>query len=222
MNTASLFFNSSSAEQACTACRLKHAFCFFVLMLLVACGDGASFKPLSERSVILAFGDSLTYGSGASFKSSYPVVLEELTGIRVINAGVPGEVTAEGLRRLPNLLEQHQPNLVVLIHGGNDMLRRMSRDAAASNLEAMIALIREAGAEVVIVGVPQPGLILSTAAFYGEVAEKTNTPIEKDVITDILQYRANKADVVHPNAKGYRMLTEAVRQQLVEVGALKD
>lgn len=201
---------------------MKHAFYSFVLILLVACGDGAGLKPLPDRSVILAFGDSLTFGSGAPSGASYPVVLEELTGFRVINAGVPGEVTAGGLRRLPDWLERHQPKLVVLIHGGNDMLRRMSRRAAAANLEAMITLIRDAGAEVVIVGVPQPGLILSTAAFYMDVAEKTGTPIEKDVIADILQYQSNKSDAVHPNAKGYRMLAEAVREQLVDAGALKD
>ncbi|MFT7220023.1 MAG: acyl-CoA thioesterase-1, partial [Candidatus Azotimanducaceae bacterium] len=158
---------------------MGRSFYSFVLILLVACGDGVGLKLLPERSLVLAFGDSLTFGAGAPFDAGYPVVLEELTGFRVINAGVAGEVTADGLRRLPDCLARHQPKPMVLIHGGNDMLRRMSHRATAANLEAMITLIRDAGAEVATVGVPQPRLILSTAAFYMDVAEKTGIPIEK-------------------------------------------
>ena len=126
------------------------------------------------------------------------------------DAGVPGEVAATGLSRLPGLLQQHQPDLVVLIHGGNDMLRRQNRSHAADNLRSMIGLARDSGADVVLLGVPQPALILRTATFYTDVAESTGTPLDGDVLADILQYTSNKSDPVHPNSRGCRMLAEAV------------
>ena len=190
------------------------------VLLLVGCGREEGLRPLAADAVILAFGDSLTFGTGAGRNESYPKVLERLTGRTVVNAGVPGEVTAKGLTRLPGLLGKHQPDLVVLIHGGNDMLRRHSRAQAANNLRSMIGLARNSGADAVLLGVPAPGLILSTASFYEEVAEETATPIDSDARAGILQYPSNKSDPVHPNGKGYRMLAGAVRELLTEHGAL--
>ena len=192
----------------------------FGAILLAACGSDQTLRPLAADAVILAFGDSLTFGTGAGRSESYPSVLGNLTGRTVVNAGVPGEVSAKGLTRLPGLLERYQPDLVVLIHGGNDMLRRQSRSGTADNLRRMIALARESGADVVLLGVPAPGLILSTASFYEEVAESTGTPIDSNALADVLQYPSNKSDPVHPNGKGYRMLAEAVRALLAENGAL--
>ncbi len=191
-----------------------------LILAMSGCGGDKALSPLSKDAVILAFGDSLTFGTGATPSTSYPAVLAQKTGLQVINAGVPGEVSAAGLQRLPRLLQQHQPDLLVLIHGGNDLLRRQSRTKAASNLEAMIAMARSKGVQVVMVGVPKPGLILSVAEFYEQVADKTDTPIEPDAIADILQYPSNKADAVHPNAAGYRMLAEAVYDLLVDQGAI--
>ena len=178
-------------------------------------------KPLPEDGVVLAFGDSLTFGTGAVTQSSYPVILGQLIDRKVINAGVPGEVTANGLKRLQTVLGETRPDLVVLIHGGNDMLRRHNLKDTATNLKTMIELCRQSGAEVVMLGVPKPGLILSAASFYTTVSEETGTPIDNEVIADILQYPANKSDPVHPNARGYRILAEKVRDLLVETGVVR-
>ena len=191
-----------------------------VILLPAGCGSDARLEPLGAGDVILAFGDSLTYGKGASRTDSYPAALGRMINRNVINAGINGELSAEGLARLPTLLREHQPGLVILTHGGNDLLRRLNLNQTADNLRAMIRLSRESGAQVVMMGVPRPGLILKPAAFYETVAAEMNVPIELDAIADVLQYPANKSDAVHPNANGYLEMAQRIRDLLEAEGAL--
>lgn len=188
--------------------------------LLIGCGNDFSLSPIGSSDLILAFGDSLTRGTGTKLENSYPAVLERNTGVRVINAGIPGEVTARGLERLPGLLETHQPDLVVLTHGGNDILRRKSSSAARNNLEKMILLIRASGADVVMLGVPQFGLFPSAAPWYGELADLHDVPYDGDIIPDLQTSPRHKSDPIHFNAEGYRLMAEAVETLLREHGAL--
>jgi lysophospholipase L1-like esterase len=190
------------------------------VLLLAACGGGEGLEPLPPGGVIVAFGDSLTYGSGAREGESYPEVLAGLTGHRVVRAGVPGEVTAEGLRRLPRVLERERPALVILCHGGNDILRKQPLDRAAANLREMIRLARAAGAQVVLLAVPRFGLFLRAADFYAEVAGAEGVPLEEDALPEILADNALKSDPVHPNAAGYARLARAVDAFLRNQGAL--
>src|SRR5258708_9735054 len=97
----------------------------FLLALLAACGGGQpKLPPLAPDSVVLAFGDSLTFGIGANAGESYPARLEALIGRKVVSAGVPGEVSAQGLARLPSALEQAKPQLGILVHVRNDTLSK--------------------------------------------------------------------------------------------------
>ena len=100
------------------------------------------------------------------------------------------------------------------------MLRKKNLDVATENLRQMINISRSRDVPVVMMGVPNPTLILSPADFYEQVAEEMEVPIEVDAIADILQYPANKSDTVHPNAKGYRMMAESLQQLLQDTGAL--
>lgn len=188
--------------------------------LLIGCEQPQSLSPLDKQSLILAFGNSLTRGTGTQIENSYPAVLERSTGISVLNAGIPGEVTREGLARLPELLRTHSPDLVVLTHGGNDILRRKSSTAARNNLEQMILMIRASGAEVVMLGVPQFGLFPSAAPWYEELAELHQIPYDGDIIPDLEKSPRHKSDPIHFNAEGYRLMAEAVETLLREHGAL--
>lgn len=188
---------------------------------LAACGDDRpKLGALSPDAVILAFGDSLTYGKGASLGESYPHVLDAQISQSVVNAGISGETSEQGLRRLGAVLEQTAPAMVILCHGGNDILRKLPLEKAAANLREMIRMIRDSGAQVVMLGVPKFGLILDAAPFYQELAEAEQVPIDGEILADILSDNALKADTVHPNAAGYRKLAGAVRQLLLARGAL--
>jgi lysophospholipase L1-like esterase len=189
--------------------------------LLAACGSGTPPLPRLEPSaVVLAFGDSLTFGTGAAPGESYPAQLERLIGRKVIAQGVPGEASVQGLARLPGVLEAVAPRLLVLCHGGNDFLRKLPEREAAANVRAMVQLAREKGVAVVLIGVPKPGLSPSPAAFYAEIAKEFAVPYEGAILKTILTDNELKSDWVHPNAKGYARLAEAVAGLLKQAQAL--
>ena len=192
-----------------------------LVALLAACGAGSpKLARLAPDAVILAFGDSLTFGTGAAPHESYPARLEALLGRKVVPAGVPGETSAEGLARLPAVLEEAEPRLVILCHGGNDLLRKLDEVQAAGNLRAMVRLARARGAQVVLIGVPKPGLLPSPANFYGEIAGESALPYEDSALRKILTDNTLKSDLVHPNALGYARLAEAVAALLRKAGAV--
>lgn len=181
--------------------------CFvFLCFAITACDNTPKINPLQDDAVVLAFGDSLTYGTGAHKEQSYPAQLQSLIARPVINAGIPGEVSRAGLRRLPALLKQHRPDLIIICHGGNDILRRLNLQTTRSNIQQMIDLSVEHGAQVVLVGVPEFGIFLSTAEFYTELAEDNRIPIENTVLSDVLKTAAYKSDQIHPNATGYGIM----------------
>lgn len=185
-----------------------------------ACHRAPALPALGDDAVILAFGNSLTRGTGAGRGSGYPEVLAKLSGRVVVNAGVPGEESDAGLARLPTVLDEVAPDLVILAHGGNDILRHRDPARTQANLRGMIRLARDRGAAVVLIGVPKPGIFLAVHPMYKELAEELDVPIQDEALADILADRALKSDQVHPNAAGYRRLADAVHRLLVEEGAL--
>jgi acyl-CoA thioesterase I len=187
---------------------------------LAGCGPKHKLERLDASAVVLAFGDSLTFGTGASPAESYPAVLERAIRRKVVNAGVPGETSAQGLERLPAMLDEVKPRLLILCHGGNDFLRRLDDAAAAANVRAMIRLAREKGVDVVLLATPKPGLPPSIPLFYGEIATELKIPFEEAAVRGVLFDNRLKSDMVHPNAQGYAAIAEAVHQVLKRSGAL--
>ena len=197
------------------------------LKILVICASLAlsacsqpSLSRLSGTATILAFGDSLTAGKGSGRETSYPAVLAALTGLTVINAGVSGETTAEGLRRLPGVLNDTNPDLLLLMHGGNDILRNLGAVQAKANLKSMINLAHDRGSQVVLIGVPEKKLLSSSAPYYEELAEEFDLVLEKSIISKLLKKPALKSDAVHFNAAGYRKIADTVYDLLKDHGAI--
>lgn len=193
---------------------------FLAVMLVQACTEKPQLPRLRQDARILAFGDSLTYGTGAEPSESYPDVLSRLLDRVVVNAGVPGETTAEGLIRLPGVLDDTGPDLVILCLGGNDFLRRQDIAQTQTNLARMIEQIRARHIPLLLVAVPQPRLILHSQALYSDLAEKYRLPIEKDIVSDVLRDQKLKSDPIHPNAAGYRKIAEALAKLLATSGAI--
>lgn len=193
-----------------------------LLLFLSGCGEKTpQLNKLSNNAVVVAFGDSLTYGTGAKDHETYPAQLENITGLQVINEGVPGEISETGRNRLPSVLDEYQPELLILCHGGNDMLRKKNKKSLAANLKAMINEAHLRGIQVIMIGVPEPALfLLESEPLYEEVARAKNIPIDNATLPEIESDNDLKSDTIHPNAAGYRKLAEGVAKLLKKAGAI--
>ncbi len=200
---------------------MKILLSLIVYVLLSACGDSVpELSKLSNNAVILAFGDSLTHGNGAKENESYPAVLGILSGRKVVNAGISGEESEPGLKRLPDLLEEYQPKLLILCHGGNDLLRKKNVGKMESNIRQMIQLAKDKNIPVVLLSVPKPGLFLSSSEVYRNIADTMDVIFIEDLILEVLADKSLKSDTVHPNKDGYRVMAETIYSVLQESGAL--
>jgi acyl-CoA thioesterase I len=191
-----------------------------VLLLLFGCGERPKLERLPSDAVVLAFGDSLTFGTGAADDESYPAQLEKMIGRRVVRAGVPGEVTAQALERLPGALDEHAPRLLLLCIGGNDFLRRLGNQQAERNVREMVKLARSRGIAVLLIGTPEPGFSVSPPAFYAGIAKEYRVPYEGGMLGEVLKDHSLKADPIHPNARGYRLIAERLAEMLRKSGAI--
>jgi len=190
------------------------------LVIFITYDAPPQLEKLSPDSVILALGDSLTYGTGASLKHSYPSVLQSLGKHNVVNAGIPGETSDKTLLRVKRLLSEHQPALVILCIGGNDILRRQNLRQTKQNIQQLIDVIRQQGSQVVLLGVPGFGLFPTAPDFYQALAEENQLPLDDETIPHLLRNPHYKSDQIHPNQLGYRELAQAVFTLLQEHGAL--
>lgn len=183
---------------------------------------GPRLSPLPKDAIVLAYGDSLTYGIGAVYGESYPAVLEKLIGRKVVSAGMPGELTAAGLKRLPRVLDKVHPHLVILCHGCNDLIHGVDEREVTNNLRNMISMVQESGAEVVLVGVPryQQRVLNPPPRLYRLLAGQYSIPYTGDALQVILANRSFRADAVHPNGEGYRRLAETLAHLLRMSGAI--
>ena len=164
---------------------------------------------------IIAFGDSITAGSGAGQGEDYPSQLSRMAGVKIINRGVPGDTTADGLARLERDVMGSDPRIVIVCLGGNDMLRRMEAETTFANLEKIIRRIQSAGALVVLVGVDGGFLVGGGfAKRYRELAVATGVVFVPDVLAGILTSPKLKADQIHPNGKGYTVMAERIYKAL--------
>lgn len=199
---------------------------FLSALLLAACGGGKKAQPLPAGSPVLAFGDSVTFGTGAAPGEDYPTRLAAISGWNITNAGIPGD-TAEAARgRIRAAIEQAQPALVIVELGGNDFLRRRPEGQIREDLRAILNEVRRANVPVVLVAVPRFSLIgavvggLPDAELYEALAEEEKVPLVPEVFGRILADPGLKADQIHPNAAGYRRLAEGIAASLRDAGFL--
>jgi len=196
-------------------------FLVLALGLMSACKTEPKQAQLPPEARVLAFGDSLTYGAGVLPEEAYPAQLQALIQRQVVNGGVSGELSGDGLRRLPIWLDEYEPKMLILCHGANDLLRSLSEEKAAENVRAMVKMARDRGIDVVLIAVPKFGLMRAPPTFYEDIARDFDIPVERYVLNDIVRNSALRSDSVHPNAEGYRLIAQALVKRLQVSGALQ-
>lgn len=201
----------------------------FILTVLaaavaVACGRQPKLAPLPAGSRVIAFGDSVTYGTGAGASEDWPTRLAALTGWQISNAGVPGDTAEAAQARVAALLGDSPPALVIIELGGNDFLKRRAPAAVKQDLRNIIGRFQNAGVQVVLVAVPELSLLgvlagkPSDSPIYRELAEEAGVPLISEVFSDVLGRPELCADRIHPNAEGYRVLADGILAGLRRIG----
>ena len=170
--------------------------------------------PATAGSSIIAFGDSLVAGYGASPGQDFVSVLSRRLRTRIINAGRNGDTTAAALARLDRDVLARYPRVVIVLLGGNDFLRRVPRDQTFSNLSSIVERIRGRGAAVVLVGI-NPGVFVDPyGSPFEDLARRLEAALVPDVLEDILGHGELMSDTIHPNDRGYAMMADRVEPVL--------
>lgn len=192
-------------------------------VLLLAGGLAGLSAPTfadDERPRIVAFGDSLTAGLGVGREDAYPARLqrrldEQGVRYRVINAGVSGDTTAGGLRRVDWVLK-NRPTIVILELGANDGLRGLKLEETKANLERIIQRCQQASATVVLAGMKLPP---NYGADYTKGFEAIYPALAKQYRLTLMTFfldgvagspSLNQADGIHPTGEGYRIIADRV------------
>lgn len=194
------------------------------LSVLVACSEPPKETPLARGTKVLALGDSLTAPHGVAVGEAWPTLLAGRLGWDVINGGISGDTTTGGLARLPGLLDEHAPQLVLVSLGGNDMLRRKPQGETIANLGSILAMVKARGARAVLLATPEPSVAgaafgsLSPAKFYRQVAKDQQVPLIENALAEVLSDPRLKSDQLHPNAAGHALLATKIADDLKKIG----
>lgn len=191
-----------------------------LVAFLVGCGDVpiTNIPPQNER--ICCFGDSLVAGVGArSEAENYPAFLAAKSGRAVVNWGTPGDTTADGLEKTDQFIDE-KFGIVIVTLGGNDILRRLPWPETKANLHRIFQSIQRSGAVVVFTGVTGP-LNPSRNRLYRNICAEEGVLFVPEILDGILQDSALRADSVHPNSAGYKMVADRVHDALSDAGLLR-
>ncbi len=195
--------------------------------LLGGCGRDTKHPPIPPGSVVLAIGDSVTFGTGAGQGENYPSRLAAITGWTIHNHGIPGDTSAGVKSRIGEALAETNPKLVILEIGGNDFLKRQPEAETKENVRAILRTVKQAGIPVVLVSTPKFSPLgaavgmLPDAPIYKELAEEEKVPLVPGVFAEVLSNAQLKADPIHPNAAGYRKLADGIAVKLTDFGFLR-
>ena len=192
------------------------AILLITLVLIVSfTKERSSVSKLNETDTILALGDSITYGFSESENESYPYLLSKLTGHKVINAGVNGDTSHDGLKRVSALLSDNSIKLILLCFGGNDIIQKQPLLELKSNLKKMIQMAKSKNIKVILISVPNVSLFgLNPLDLYSEIADEEDVELIEGLLSHVLSRPSLKNDYIHPNSLGYRYMADEIYKHL--------
>jgi lysophospholipase L1-like esterase len=171
----------------------------------------------SRGASVIAFGDSLTAGYGASAGEDYPSRLSTMSGVPVVNAGRSGDTTESALGRIENDVLTGNPRIVIVGRGGNDFLNGMAIQSTEANLRTIVRKIQGTGAMVILLGIRFPSLTANYEKMYERVAYEEGCLLVGRTLKGILTDPALRSDQIHPNARGYDLMAQRMTAPLLEL-----
>jgi lysophospholipase L1-like esterase len=166
-----------------------------------------------RRGAIVALGDSLTAGMGAAAGETYPDYLARMIGRPVVNCGVSGETIAEATARIDRDVLALRPAIVIVLLGGNDLLRRLDLNESFKLLEADVRRLQRTGAMVALVGINDMPLV-GIQRRYRQVARRTGALYVPNILHGIYFNQKLMSDKIHPNSAGYKIMAERIATAL--------
>ncbi len=168
-------------------------------------------------SAIIAFGDSLIEGVGASSGNDFVSLLARELQMPIINAGISGDTTFSALARIGRDVLSRDPKIVILLVGGNDAIRRYKPADTFRNLEEIITRIHAQRSAVLLLGVR--GGLFSDAykKEFKSLAQKTNVSYVSDILSGVFGRHQYMYDTIHPNDEGYRVIADRIKPILTEM-----
>ncbi|MDD3065231.1 MAG: GDSL-type esterase/lipase family protein [Endomicrobiaceae bacterium] len=187
---------------------LSAAVCFFIVS---GCAQKAAIQPKLEKTIV-CFGDSLTHGTGASNGETYPYFLQKFTNLTVVNAGVHGDTSQQGLDRIDEIF-QFKPFMVLIEFGANDFFRKIPTAVTKKNIESIVDKIQASGATAVIL-CTEDNQLPELRRILVEISNDKNAPILSGILNEIWTDRTLFADDLHPNSAGYKIVAEKVYERI--------
>ena len=185
------------------------------LIILAGCAKPEVINQNAKGSTVICFGDSITFGYGASPGEDYPAVLSSLVRMPVVNAGVDGDTTFEALERLQQDVLAKDPRLVIVEFCGNDFLRKVPRKNTVENLGIIIDRIQAHGAMVALVDISAGGVFFQEyRRDFKKLAAQKKAILIGAVLNKIITNPAMKSDFFHPNARGYQLVAKRIYQSI--------
>ncbi len=188
-----------------------------IVIALLLCGCAkAEVKFLTpHQGPVVVIGDSLSVGVGADRPDEgYVALLEKRLGVKIVNKGISGNTTGDGLARLEDDVLAQKPGLVIIELGGNDFLRKAEPAEVFANLEKMIDRIQAQEVPVLLLGIQSSVLRDQHEADFRALAERKGTAYVPNIVADVAGNQALKADPIHPNSAGYVTVADRIEPEL--------
>ncbi|WP_372518951.1 GDSL-type esterase/lipase family protein [Candidatus Ruminimicrobiellum ovillum] len=180
--------------------------------MLISCSNNSSNNNLIKINSIVCFGDSLTYGYGATNGQTYPYFLQQFTNIPVINKGINGNTSQNGLDRIEDIL-QFKNSIVIVEFGANDFFQQIPISETKKNMEQIVDKIGQNGDIVVIVSAEDKQLN-QLHKMLKSLAKEKKVLFINGILNEIWNDRNFFSDEIHPNSKGYKSVADKIYKNI--------